>query len=127
MARRAIDRPFETGIAKTATAATRQHNALSDLGQVGKQGFIVLGENLCTNGHAQNLVGAVGTGAVAPHAMCAGAGFEMLLVAIVDQRVQPVHALGNDIAAAATISAIGSAKFDIFFAPKTDTARAAVA
>ena len=65
--------------------------------------------------------------AVAAHAMPAGLRLEMLLVAIVDQRVQPVDRLREDVAAAPAVAAIGTAELDEFLAAKRDRARAAVA
>jgi hypothetical protein len=43
----------------------------------------------------------------------------MLLVAEIDQRVQPVHRLGPDIAAAPAIAAIGPAMLDELLAAET--------
>ena len=61
---------------------------------------------------------AGGAGAVASHAVLAGLGLEMLLVAIVDQRVQPVDRLDADVAAAAAIAAVGAAELDELLAPE---------
>ena len=51
----------------------------------------------------------------------------MLLVAKVDQRIEAGHTLDDDIAAAATVTAPGTAVLDEFFAPEGDAAVAAVA
>ncbi len=59
--------------------------------------------------------------------MDAGLGLEMLLVAIVDQRVEAVDGLHPDIAAAAAIAAVRSAELDEFLAPERHRAGAAVA
>ena len=59
--------------------------------------------------------------------MRAGLRLEMLLVAIVDQRVQSIDADRHDIAAASAVAAVGPAEFDEFFAPERDGARAAIA
>ena len=72
-------------------------------------------------------VGALGAGAVAAHAVDAGLGLEMLLVAIVDQRVQPVDRLHPDVAAAAAVAAVRPAELDELLAPERDRAGAAVA
>ncbi len=50
---------------------------------------------------------------------------EMLRVAEVDQRIEPGDGFEHDVAALATIAAVGAAIFDIFFAPETDGAGAA--
>ena len=77
------------------------------------------------------IVGAGGAahlaGAVAAHAMHTGFGLEMLLVAIIDQRVQPLHTFHPDIAAASAVPAVGSAEFNKFLAAERDTARTPVA
>ena len=58
--------------------------------------------------------------------MRAGTGFEMLLVPVINERVEPVNAFGDHIAAGAAVATIGSAKLDVFFSPETNTAGAAV-
>ena len=59
--------------------------------------------------------------------MAAGPGLEVLLVAIVDERVEPIHALGHDIAAAPAIAAVRPAELDEFLAPERHAAGAAIA
>ena len=59
--------------------------------------------------------------------MGAGLGLEMLLVAIVDQRVEAIDAFDDDVAAAPAIAAIGAAELDEFFAQERYGAGAAVA
>ena len=54
-------------------------------------------------------------------------GLEVLLIAVVDQRVQPVDRLDDDVAAAAAIAAGGAAELDILLAAKRHAAVAAVA
>jgi hypothetical protein len=51
----------------------------------------------------------------------------MLVVAVVDQRVEPVDAFGPDIAAAPAVAAIRPAELDEFLAPERDGARPAIA
>lgn len=65
--------------------------------------------------------------AVAAHAMHAGLGLEMLLIAVVDQGVEAVDGLDPDIAAAAAVTAIRAAEFDEFLTPERNRAGAAVA
>ncbi|MBK8456411.1 MAG: hypothetical protein IPL47_04255 [Phyllobacteriaceae bacterium] len=60
----------------------------------------------------QQHIGTLAAGAVSPHAVDAGLRLEMLLVAVVDQRVQPVDRLGPDVAALAAVAAVRPAEFD---------------
>ena len=115
------------GVAEAAIAAREQHNALADGGHVGDQGLVVVLENLGADRHAQHYVLGVGAVPVLAHAVRAGGRLEMLLVAIVDQRIEAVDALDHDIAAAAAIAAIGAAEFDEFFAQERHRAGAAIA
>ena len=64
--------------------------------------------------------------AVAPGAGLSGLRLEMLLVAVIDQRVQACHRARNDIAAAPAIAAVRSAKGNVCLAPETDRARPAM-
>ena len=48
---------------------------------------------------------------------------EMLLVAVVDERVQALDALDEDVAAAAAVAAVRTAELDEFFAPERDRSR----
>ena len=114
-------------VAETAIAALRQPKALADGGEVADQRVIVFFVDLRAGRHFQRHVGALGAGAVAAHAVDAGLGLEMLLVAVVDQRVQAVDRLQPDIAAAAAIAAVRSAELDELLAPERDAAGAAVA
>src|SRR6516225_5274045 len=59
--------------------------------------------------------------------MAAGLGLEVLLIAIVDQRIEAVHAFRHHIAAAPTIPAIGPAELDKFFAPERHATGPAIA
>ena len=70
---------------------------------------------------------ALGAVAVLAHAMGAGRGLEVLLVAVVDQRVEPVDALDDDVAAAPAIAAVGAAELDELLAQERHAAGAAVA
>ena len=66
-------------------------------------------------------------GAVAAHAVLAGLGLEVLLVAEVDQRIEAVDAFEHDVAALAAVAAVGAAEFDEFLTPERDGTRPAVA
>ncbi len=74
----------------------------------------------------QHVVGA-GAGAVRAGAVAALAGAEMLGVAEVDQRVEVLHRLEHDVAAAAAVAAVRAAELDELLAPERDHAVAAVA
>ena len=89
--------------------------------------LVVFLEHLGADRHLQHDVVGIGAGAQAAHAVAAGRGLEMLLVAIVDQRVEAVHGLDPHVAALAAVAAVGAAHLDELFAPERDGARAAVA
>ena len=65
--------------------------------------------------------------AVLAHAVGALRGLEVLLIAVVDQRVEAIDDLDDDIAAAAAIAAVGSAELDELLAAKRHAAVSAVA
>ena len=75
-------------------------------------------------GHLQHHVGALGAGAVLAHAVAAGLGLEMLLVAVVDERVEPLDAFRPDVAAAAAVAAVRPAELDELFTAERDGSRA---
>jgi hypothetical protein len=91
------------------------------------QRFAVLVENLGADRHLQHDRFAVRAMAVLAHAVGALRRLEVLLVAVVDQRVQPVDHLDDDVAAAAAIAAGGAAELDEFFAAERHAAVTAVA
>src|ERR1700682_2917320 len=127
VARRAVGRAFEPRIAETAIAAMRQHDALAEFGEIGKQRLAIFVVNLRADRHFEHHVGAVGAMAVLAHAAAAVLGREMLLVTIVDQRVEAVDRLRDHIAAVAAVAAVRPAVFDEFLAPERHAAVAAVA
>src|SRR5690606_2647548 len=94
---------------------------------VGQHGHLVLVQDLGPQGHLQHDVLARAAGLLAAHAGLAGPGEEMLLVAVVDQGVQPFHRLGPDRSAPAAIAAVRAAEFDELLAPERDAARPAAA
>ncbi len=99
-ARRTVGRGREMQVAETAIAALGETIALADFRNVADQRFVVFLENLRADRHLEDHVVAFAAGHVAAHAVHAGLGPEMLLVAVIDQRVEPVHGLHPDIAAA---------------------------
>ena len=127
MARRAVGRAFETRIAETAIAAMRQHDALAELGEIGKQRLAVFVVNLRADRHFEHDVGAGGAMAILAHAAAAVLRREMLLVAVVDQGIEPIDRLHHHVAAIAAVAAVRPAIFDKFLAPERHAAVAAVA
>ena len=97
------------------------------LREVGEHRAGLLVDDLRADRDLQHRVGAAPAGAVLAHAVHAGLGLEMLLVAEVDQRVEAAGAFDHDVAAAAAVAAVGAAEFDEFLAPERDAARPAVA
>src|ERR1700730_9008299 len=98
MARRAVGGRFEMSIAETPIAALGKHGAITKLGEIGEERFIVFVENLGALRYLEHDAGAGRTGAVLAHAVTAGLGFEMLLVAIIDQGVEAVDTFGDHVA-----------------------------
>ena len=64
--------------------------------------------------------------AVAAHAVDAGVGFEVLLVAKVDQGVETVDGLDPNVTAIAAVTAVGATIFDELFPAKGHGAAASV-
>src|SRR5258708_31693398 len=103
-------------VAKAAIAAFGKDELLPKRGEIVHQRFAILVEHLRSNRHFQHDRLAVGAMAVLAHAVDALLRFKMLLIAIVDQRVQSVDRLDDDAAAAAAIAAAWTAELDEFFA-----------
>ena len=125
MRRRLIGGALEVRVAKAAVAAARNQNALARGRQVGQQRFAVFSKHLRARRHLDHAIIAVSAGTVLAHTALAGLGFEVLLVAIIDQGVEVGDAFNPDIAALAAVAAIGSAELDEFLTPETDAAVAA--
>src|SRR5437879_5860348 len=105
-------------VAKAAIAAAQQHDTLARADQVGEEAFLVVGENLRPDRHAQHDVAPLRTRLVRPGAAAPVLCPEMLLVAVIDQRVEIVGGEEDDVAALAALAAIGPAEFDEFLAAK---------
>src|SRR5215831_12650150 len=114
-------------IAEAAIAAFGEDEFLAELGEIVDQRLAVLVEHLRADRHLQHDRLAVGAMAVLAHAVDAALGLEVLLIAVVDQRVQPVDNLDDDVATAAAIAARRSAELDELLAAKRNAAVAAVA
>ena len=114
-------------IAEAAVAALGQHDALADFGEIGEQRLLVVVEHLRSDRNLEHDVGAVRAVPILAHAVAAGPRLEVLLVAIVDQRVEPIDRLDDDVAAAPAVAAARAAELDEFLAPERNAAVAAVA
>ena len=97
------------------------------VGEIGEERFAIFFVDLGADRHLEHGVGAVGAMAVLAHAGAAVLCQEMLLVAIVDQRVEAVDRFGDHVAAFAAVAAIRPAELDEFLAPERHAAVAAVA
>ena len=114
-------------IAEAAVAAARQHDALAEFGEIGEEGLAVLLVDLRADRHLEHGVGAVGAMAVLAHAGPPVLGEEVLLIAIVDERVEAFDRFHDHVAALAAVAAIRAAELDEFFAPERHAAVTAVA
>src|SRR5579885_175262 len=124
-ARRAVGGRLKVRVAEAAVPALQEHHAVADLQKFREFHIPILVENFGAGRHLDHDIRAARAGAVRAHAVAAGLRLEVLLVAIVDQRVQPVDAFYNHIAAAAAVAAVRPAIFDELLAPERDAAVAA--
>ena len=118
---------FEMRVAETAIAAARDAKAVSGFDQIGDDRFLVLSQHFRSGRNLDRHVLTVCAGAVAAHAVDAAFGLEMLLITVVDERVEVLDALDPDVAALAAVAAVGAAELDEFFAPEADAPVTAVA
>ncbi len=125
LARRLIGRAFEIGVAEAAIAALHQRDALAGFGEIGEQRLAVLLVDLRADRNFQHHVLAIGAVHVLAHAVAAGLGLEVLLIAVIDQRVEAVDRLDHDVAAFAAVAAGRPAELDELLAPERDAAVAA--
>jgi hypothetical protein len=103
-----------------------QHDTLTGRHEVGDEGLVVLGQDLRSGRDLEHDRVAGAAALVLALAVMATLGAEMLLIAIIDQRVQIGLGLDHDVAAATSVAAIGPAIFDEFFAPEAKAAGATV-
>ncbi len=114
-------------VAEPAIAAFRKHEFFAERRKVVDQRLAVLVEYLRSDRHLEHDRLAVGAMAVLAHTIGALLGLEVLLIAIVDQRIQSIDRFDDDVAAATAIAAARSAELDILLAAKRHAAVAAVA
>src|SRR5690606_33473349 len=126
-ARRAIGRRLEMLVAEAAIATLGKPEALPDLIHVADQRLVVFFEYLRAGRHLQHDIGTVGTGAVAPHAMPASLGLEVLLVTIVDQRVQAIDGFHPHVTTTSAIAAVRAAELEKLLTPEGNRTGSTVA
>src|SRR6476660_6807522 len=114
-------------VAEPAIATFGEGEFFPERGKIVDQRLAIVVEHLGAHRHLEHHGLAVGAVAVLAHAVGALLGLEMLLIAIVDQRVQSVDRFDDDIAATAAIAAAWSAELDILLAAERHAAVAAVA
>src|SRR5262245_48440420 len=107
-------------IAKAAVAAPGDRRALADFGEIGNERLAVLLVDLCADRHFQHHVLAVGARAILAHPIAAALGLEVLLIAIIDQGIEPVDRLDHDVTAVTAVAAIRSPELDEFLTPERD-------
>ncbi len=115
------------GVAEAAIAALGQHEFFAKCSEVVDQGFAILVEHLGANRHFQHDRLAIRAMAILAHAIGALLGLEVLLIAVIDQRIEAIDRFDHDIAAAAAIAAARPAELDILLAAERHAAIAAVA
>src|SRR5215831_2519073 len=114
-------------VAEAAIAALGKHEFLAERGEVVDQCLAIFVEHLRADRYLQHNRLAIGAMAVLAHAVLALLCVEVLLIAVVDQRVEPIDSLNDDIAAAPAIAAGGTAELDELLAPERHAAVTAVA
>src|SRR5215471_2261498 len=112
-------------VAEPAIATARQPHGLAHFGEIADQRLTVLLEDLGADRDLEDGTASVAARAIFAHAFTAALGLEMLLVAVIDEGIETIHACGADIAPAPAIAAIGPAKLDKLLPPKGDAAVAA--
>src|SRR5579862_8450565 len=124
---RTIGRSLEVCVTEAAVAAARQHDALACFGEICEQHLAIFLVDLSADRHLEHRVSAVGAVPILAHAGPAVLGGEVLLVAVVDERIEAIDRLGDDIAAFAAITAVRAAELYEFFPTERHAAVPAVA
>ena len=120
--RRLVGRALEMIVAEAAIAALQQAEALAHRGHVHDQRLAVFFIDLGADRNLHDGVVAALAGHHLAQAALPALGFHMLLEAVVDQGVEIVHGLGDHVAPAAAIAAIGAAIFDELLAAERNAA-----
>src|SRR5262245_61637470 len=124
---RAVGRRLEMRIAEATIAALGDRGTLTHFGEIGDERLAVFFVDLGTDRHFENDILAIGAGAVLAHAIAAALRLEMLLVAVIDQRIEAIDGFDHHVAASPAIAAVRAAEFDEFLAPERHAAVAASA
>jgi hypothetical protein len=124
---RAIGRSLEVRVTEAAVAAARQHDALAYFGEISKQRLAVFVVDLRADRHLEHRIGAVGAVPILAHAGPAVLGGEVLLIAVVDERIEAIDRIGDDLSAFAAITAVRTAELNEFFPTERHAAVPAVA
>ncbi len=123
----AVGRALVVQIAEAALATPADDRPLARLAQIDQECGAVLRVDLGPDRQAEDDVGTVPAGALAAHPVLPALGLEVLLVAIVDERVEVGIGHRDHVAAAAAVAAVRSAELDELLAPEAAGAVAAVA
>ena len=94
--------------------------------KVMENSFFIIINDLRSNWYFDDKVFTIGTSAVAASAMIAFWGFEMLLIAKVNEGVEIVDSFEDDMTASAAIATVWTAIFNEFFTTKAHAAGTAV-
>lgn len=120
-----VGRCLEIEIAEPAIAAFGNPNTLPDFGQISDHRLFILVQNFDADRHFQDDILTITARALTAGTGAAIFGEEMLLIAIINQRIQPVHRLDDDITAAPAITPIRAAIFNASLPAEADAAIAA--
>jgi len=127
VARGLVGGALEVGVAKAAVAALGDADAVANVREVGKQRLVVFCEHLRARRDLDDAIFAACARAVAAHAVDAGLGLEVLLVAVIDQRVEIIDTLDDNVATMSAVAAVRAAVFDVLLAAEREAAVAALA
>src|SRR5205814_3712806 len=106
VARRLIGRALEMGIAEATIAAPQDKDARTRPREIGDQGLVVFLIDLRSDRHFHDRVRTIGARHVLAHAGAAALRRDVLLKAVVDERIQVLHRFDPDLAPIAAITAI---------------------
>jgi len=114
-------------IAQAPAPAFTEQKFLAGTIKIGDEcGFVFL-KNLCAHGYGHDHIIRAFAVALLAHTVLAVFGFEVLLVAEINEGIKPRGRADNDTAAAPAITAIRPAFGDEFLTPERDAAGPAIA
>ncbi len=114
-------------VAKPAAPAFGKHDFLIRMGEIREQRLAILIINLRTDWHFEHHILGAFTVTLLAHAMPAACAFEMLLKAIIDERIEPRYRLHDNACTTTAIAAIRPALGNKLLPPEADTAFPAIA